>query len=93
MRGVAEAKVVGLRPAVGETQAIAFAVLQGEGAPTPAELLAWCAATLARHKVPHALHVIDAMPVTASANGNKVRATKLREWAVALAADPSARLD
>ena len=91
--GVAEAKVVGLRPAEGETQAVAFAVLQGEKPPTPGELLAWCAATLARHKVPHALHVIDAMPVTTGTNGTKVRAAQLREWAVALAADPLARLD
>ena len=84
---VAEAKVVGLRPAEGETQAIGFAVLKAET--TPAELLAWCAATLARHKVPHALHVIEAMPVTAGVNGTKVRASTLREWAAALAADPS----
>lgn len=88
--GVAEAKVVGLRPAEGETQAIAFAVLKAET--TPAELIAWCAATLARHKVPHALHVIDAMPVTAGVNGTKVRAVTLREWAVALAADPAVRV-
>lgn len=91
--GVAEAKVVGLRPAEGETQAVAFAVLRGENPPAPGDLLAWCAATLARHKVPHALHVIDAMPVTTGTNGTKVRATTLREWAVTLAADPLARLD
>ena len=91
--GVAEAKVVGLRPAEGETLAIAFAVLRPGAAPAPGDLLAWCAATLARHKVPHALHVIGAMPVTAGVNGTKVRAAALRDWAIALAADPAARLN
>ncbi len=87
---VVEAKVVGLRPPEGETQAIAFAVLRT--AVAPAELLDWCAAALARHKVPHALHVIEAMPVTAGVNGTKVRAVALREWAAILSADPSARV-
>ncbi len=89
---VTEAKVVGLRPAEGETQAVAFAVLRAAGAVTPTELVAWCAASLARHKVPHAIHVIGAMPVTAGVNGTKVRAATLRDWAAALARDPSAAL-
>ncbi len=82
---VSEAKVVGLRPDAGETLAVAFVVPAADGA-TPAELIAWCAATLARHKVPHALHVIDAMPVTVGTNGAKVRAAELREWAARRAA-------
>lgn len=81
---VMEAKVVGTRAADGGTQAVAFAVLRPDSDATPADLIAWCAATLARHKVPHALHVIDAMPVTAGVNGTKVRAATLREWAAAL---------
>lgn len=86
---VIEAKVVGLRSVEGEMQAIAFVVLQPGGQVTPAKLLAWCGEALARYKVPHALHMIEAMPVTAGTNGTKVRAVTLREWAATLAQDPA----
>lgn len=87
---VTEAKVVGLRSDSGEMQAIAFVMLRSGSEMTSAGLLGWCAEALARYKVPHALHAIEAMPVTAGVNGTKVRAATLREWAAALAQDPSA---
>jgi len=84
---VRETKVVGLRGADNEMRAVGFVVphepAQGAAAPQPDELLAWCAKTLARYKVPHAIHLIEAMPVTAGVNGTKVRAAVLREWAAA----------
>ena len=89
---VIEAKVVGLRSAQGEMQAIAFCVLRSGSEVPQAELLGWCGEALARYKVPHALHMIDAMPVTAGVNGTKVRAATLREWAATLAQDPAARV-
>ena len=89
---VMEAKVVGLRDASGETQAIAFVVLRPGADTHPGALLDWCAEALARFKVPRSVHVIAAMPVTAGVNGTKVRAATLREWAARLAADPFANV-
>lgn len=85
---VALTKVVGIRGRDGETEAVAFAVLREGRLVEPAALLAWCAGTLARYKVPQAVHLIERMPVTSGVNGTKVRAATLREWAASLAQDP-----
>jgi acyl-CoA synthetase (AMP-forming)/AMP-acid ligase II len=81
---VGRTKVVGITVS-GETRAIAF-VEPAEGAtPDPAVLRDWCAATLARFKVPETVHVIPEMPTTVGTNGSKIRAAALRELAERLA--------
>ena len=81
---VGRTKVVGITRA-GETRAIAF-VEPAEGAePDPVALREWCAATLARFKVPDTVHVIPEMPTTVGTNGAKIRAAALRELAERLA--------
>jgi acyl-CoA synthetase (AMP-forming)/AMP-acid ligase II len=75
------AKVVGLRLADGATEAVAFVELRPGTEATPDELRAWCARTLARHKVPRAVHIVDALPVTSGVNGIKIKTAQLREWA------------
>jgi fatty-acyl-CoA synthase len=47
----------------------------------PEELRAWCAAALARFKVPAAIEVLDEMPTTSGTNGTKIKTATLREWA------------
>jgi acyl-CoA synthetase (AMP-forming)/AMP-acid ligase II len=75
------AKVVGVRAPTGTTRAVAFVVLAGGRAAEPGELRAWCAASLAKFKVPAEVRVIDEMPMTSGTNGSKIRAATLREWA------------
>ncbi|MCO1658587.1 AMP-binding protein [Pseudonocardia humida] len=78
---VATAKVVGARSAEGTPQAVGFVVLRDGATATPDELRDWCAATLARFKVPARVEVVEAMPTTSGTNGTKIRAATLREWA------------
>ncbi|HEX4249679.1 MAG TPA: AMP-binding protein, partial [Pseudonocardia sp.] len=81
--GVDVAKVVGVEGGDDGTRAVGFVVPADPAAPpTSAELRDWCAATLARFKVPDAVHVIDEMPTTAGPNGTKILSTTLREWAL-----------
>ncbi|GAA1232889.1 AMP-binding protein [Pseudonocardia alaniniphila] len=75
------ARVVGIPGPDGDTRAIGFVVPEEGRAPEPASLRDWCAETLARFKVPDAVHLIDAMPTTSGTNGTKIRAATLREWA------------
>ncbi len=75
------AKVVGLRLADGQTEAVAFVVLEGQAHTTSEALRNWCAERLARHKVPRTVHIIDAMPTTSGVNGTKIRNAELRLWA------------
>ena len=75
------ARVVGIPGPDGGTRAIGFVVPEEGRAPEPASLRKWCAETLARFKVPDAVHLIDAMPTTSGTNGTKIRAATLREWA------------
>jgi len=49
-----------------------------------AEIAAYCARRIAKFKVPEHVIVIDAFPITPSANGNKVQKAKLRELAHAM---------
>ena len=78
---VETAKVVGVRGADGTSRAVGFVVLTPGRTAEPAELRAWCGATLARFKVPAEVRVIDEMPTTSGTNGSKIRAATLREWA------------
>jgi acyl-CoA synthetase (AMP-forming)/AMP-acid ligase II len=80
---VQTAKVVGVPGLDGATLAIGFVVPEQGRAPTSDQLQDWCAATLARFKVPERVHIIDAMPTTSGTNGTKIRAATLREWATA----------
>ncbi|OWT53932.1 AMP-binding protein [Candidimonas nitroreducens] len=74
-------KVVGVRCDNGDTQAIAFVVPRAGCELDCATLEAWCAAALARYKVPSAIHIIAEMPVTSGVNGTKIKAATLRQWA------------
>jgi acyl-CoA synthetase (AMP-forming)/AMP-acid ligase II len=78
---VATAKVVGARSAQGAPQAVGFVVLADGATATPDELRDWCAAALARFKVPARVELVEAMPTTSGVNGTKIRAATLREWA------------
>jgi fatty-acyl-CoA synthase len=75
------AKVVGIDGADGSARAVGFVVPAAGCQPAPRDLRDWCAAALAKFKVPDAMHVIDEMPVTSGTNGTKIRAATLREWA------------
>jgi fatty-acyl-CoA synthase len=75
------ATVVGVPGPDGATRAIGFAVVAAGTAPEPTELRDWCAATLAKYKVPDAVHLIEAMPTIPSPNGTKIRKATLVEWA------------
>jgi fatty-acyl-CoA synthase len=75
------ARVVGLKLPDGQTEAVAFAVLKAGMAAEPEGLRRWCAQALARHKVPRAVHIVDAMPTTSGVNGIKIRTAELRLWA------------
>jgi fatty-acyl-CoA synthase len=58
-------------------EAVAAAVRAKGGAqPSPEELVAWCAATLAKFKVPRYVRFVDDFPMTAS---GKIQKYKLRE--------------
>jgi fatty-acyl-CoA synthase len=74
-------KVVGLKLPDGQTEAVAFVVLEAGAHTTSAQLQTWCAEGLARYKVPRAVHIIDAMPTTTGVNGTKMRIVDLRLWA------------
>lgn len=74
-------KVVGASGADGNSVAIGFVVLKAGSMAEPAELVTWCAASLARYKVPSAVHILDEMPVTSGVNGTKIKATVLRDMA------------
>jgi acyl-CoA synthetase (AMP-forming)/AMP-acid ligase II len=82
------AKVVGVPGTDGATRAVAF-VVPVERRPEPSELREWCAATLAKFKVPDEVYLIDEMPTIASPNGTKIRKATLVEWAAARAAGES----
>jgi fatty-acyl-CoA synthase len=70
--------------------AVAFVVLRAGAVFDERELIAWCAAALARYKVPAAVVALDAFPVTQSANGTKIQKVALRSRAEQALARPSA---
>ncbi|WP_283193444.1 AMP-binding protein [Rhizobium sp. AN80A] len=85
-------KVVGIRGEDGGTIAVAFVVPRAGLELDAKTLIAWCAAKLARYKVPSVIHIIPEMPVTSGVNGTKVKAATLRQWAEAFSADPDFKI-
>jgi fatty-acyl-CoA synthase len=82
--GVAAAQVVGIPDGLGEEIAAAF-VIARDGSSVSAEVLRdFCRERMASYKTPAILQVVDAFPVTRSANGDKVMKNKLREMAQGL---------
>lgn len=76
--GVREAAVVGVPSELTDEEIVAFVVPAGGAAPEPDELIAHCAARLARFKVPRHLWLVDALPMTETLRVEKHR---LREEA------------
>lgn len=81
--GVASCQVVGAVKD-GKAVPVAFVIPQPGEAVREAEVIATCAAQLARFKVPTRVGVVEAFPVVESANSNKVQRSKLGELAQAL---------
>lgn len=81
--GVAACQVVGV-PGERGTEVAAFVLEDGPGAVDTDAALAACRAGMARYKVPRAIYIIDAFPVTDSANGVKIQRSKLRDMAARL---------
>lgn len=81
---VALAKVVGAPAANGRgSVAVAFVVPREGRHPSAGALTAWCAATLAKFKVPEEVRFLDEMPTTSGTNGTKIRTAALRELVAA----------
>jgi fatty-acyl-CoA synthase len=76
------AQVVGVN-VEGMLRAVGFVTLRQGAAFEADEVRRFCAAGLARFKVPAAVFPIDAFPTTQSANGVKIQKVKLREMAEA----------
>jgi fatty-acyl-CoA synthase len=86
---VAAAQVVEVQTGEG-ARPVAF-VIPADGADvSEAEIVAHCAASLARYKVPRRAFSVDAFPTTPSANGDKVQRGKLRELAQQMLAEQAA---
>lgn len=78
------AKVVGAPAANGRgSVAVAFVVPRAGRHPSAAALTTWCAATLAKFKVPEEVRFLDEMPTTSGTNGTKIRTAALRELVAA----------
>ena len=86
--GVADAQVVAI-DLNGQARCVAFVI--PAGAPPQLEVLtARLRERLAGYKIPARIYVVDAFPVTDSANGVKIQRAKLRAMAMErLAAEPS----
>jgi len=85
VRGV---QVVGTAPPL-KPCAVAFVLLQDGATATEEELRAFCAAGLARYKVPERIVAVVEFPVTRSGNGTKIQRHILRTMAQALFAPPA----
>ena len=81
---VAAAQVVGIPDGLGEELAAAFVIARDGNTVTGDELRTFCRERMASYKTPAILQVVDAFPVTRSANGDKVMKNKLRELAQGL---------
>lgn len=73
---VEKAQVVGVETDRG-VKAFAFVI----GSSRPADILIHCRQTLAGYKIPVHVEVVDAFPMTESANGLKIQRAKLRQTA------------
>ncbi len=71
--GVLESAVIGVPSALSEDDVVAVVVPRPGRTPGEAELQAWCAARLARFKVPSRVVLADALPKTATAKVQKDR--------------------
>ncbi len=80
--GVAECQVVGITMK-GELRPVACVIARDGAAPDEAAIIRHAAHRLARHKVPVRVLMMDAFPVTSSANGTKIQKARLRELALA----------
>ncbi len=79
-------QVVGVTDGSGagaKARAVAFVTLRPGKALREAELIAHCEGRLARFKVPFRCFVVEAFPITQSANGMKIQRGKLRQQAQA----------
>jgi fatty-acyl-CoA synthase len=88
--GIAACEAVGATND-GRLAAVAFVTLSPGAAFDEAALRSFCAAGLARFKVPARCVALDAFPTTESANGTKVQRAKLREMAQHLLAGTATR--
>lgn len=81
--GVAAAQVVGVPGPEGDELAAAFVIPRAEttARATAEDLRQFCRARMASYKVPALIEIVDAFPVTRSANGDKVIKARLREIA------------
>jgi fatty-acyl-CoA synthase len=77
---VAAAQVVGVESPAG-TKAFAFVVVKPGEAFDEGALTRYCAARIAKFKVPVGVRPLDAFPVTPGSNATKVQKAKLRELA------------
>jgi crotonobetaine/carnitine-CoA ligase len=73
---VAESAVIPVPAALSEDEIHAYVVLRPGAQTTAAELQAWCAARLARFKMPQSVRFRDALPKTPT---QRVEKYKLRE--------------
>lgn len=78
---VAKVQVVGVDTPAG-VKAYGFVIADDAAAFEADEVLAYCAANMAKFKVPAGLMALDAFPVIESANGVKIQKAKLRELAL-----------
>jgi fatty-acyl-CoA synthase len=80
---VSAAQVVGVDTPTG-TRAFAFVIPKKDFDET--DILDYCAARMARYKVPMRVHPLAEFPVTPGANATKIQRTKLRDLARELTA-------
>jgi fatty-acyl-CoA synthase len=78
---VAIAQVVGIPDPDGEDIAVAFVIPVANQKPSEADLKAFCRVSMASYKSPTIIRIIEAFPMTRSANGDKVLKQELREMA------------
>jgi fatty-acyl-CoA synthase len=80
--GVAEAQVVAIE-IDGRTRCVAFVIASPGATVTEADIMAAAAQSMAGFKVPARVWVVDAFPVTPSANATRIQRGKLRGMALA----------
>jgi fatty-acyl-CoA synthase len=78
---VSAAQAVGVGGDDGEDIAVAFVVAESGAYVEPDMLAAYCRSRMAAYKVPAHIRVLDAFPLTRSANGDKVVKHQLRTFA------------
>lgn len=77
---IAASQVVGVDGPRG-LHAVAFVIAHDSAVIDEAAVIAHCAGRIAAYKVPKRVFVLDAFPVTHSANGTKIQKTRLRDMA------------